>query len=252
VVAPLEVAWEFMQAGFAAANMREMQAAFGKSVGRFGFDKFSFVHALGPNRSFIVPEMKFGHQHDRWYRRYAEQNYYQDDPSLKRLLCDPTPFAWSDMPLNTLTKPEQRVRLGAADAGALNAFVVPIEGPQRELFVVRMTTPEKTFDTQARQTLYTLGVLYSSIGLNKFKKPNQRFGLSPLTFREAECLRWASEGKSDWDISEILGISQHTVHEHLERSKAKLKARTRTQAAVHAAVNGWLSNPSDKGTRMKH
>ncbi|HVZ70114.1 MAG TPA: autoinducer binding domain-containing protein [Rhizomicrobium sp.] len=248
----LDSAWEFMQAGFAAANMREMQIAFGKSVGQFGFDRFSFVHALGPNRSTIVPEMKFGHQHDRWYRRYAEQNYYKDDPSMKRLLSNPTPFAWSDMPLGTLTKPERRVRLAAADSGAVNAFVVPIEGPQRELFVVRMTSPEKKFDPQARQTLYMLGILYSTIGLNKFKNPSPEIRLSPLTLREAECLRWASEGKSDWDISEILGISQHTVHEHLERSKAKLRARTRTQAAVHAAVNGWLSNPPDKGTGIKH
>ncbi|HVP83125.1 MAG TPA: autoinducer binding domain-containing protein [Rhizomicrobium sp.] len=249
---PLESVWSFMQAGFAAANMREVQLAFGQSVSQFGFDKFSFVHALGPNRSYITPEMKFGHQHDRWYRRYAERRYYHDDPSLKRLLSSPTPFAWSDMPLSTLTKPEQRVRLAAAETGAVNGFVVPVEGPERELYVVRMTSPEKTFDPQARQTLYTLGLLYSSIGLNKFRTDKQPLRLSPLTFREAECLRWASEGKSDWDISEILGISQHTVHEHLERSKAKLKARTRTQAAVHAAVNGWLSNPPDKGTRIKH
>lgn len=252
MITPLESVWTFMQAGYAAANMREMQLAFGRVVGEFGFDKFSFVHALGPNRSFIKPEMKFGHQHDRWYRRYGERNYLQDDPSLKRLMSNPTPFAWSDMPLNTLTKPEQRVRLGAAETGAHNAFVVPVEGAERELFVVRMTSPEKSFDPQARQTLYTLGLLYSTIGLNKFRKVVQPIRISPLTFREAECLRWASEGKSDWDISEILGISQHTVHEHLERSKAKLKARTRTQAAVHAAVNGWLSNPPDKGTGIKH
>jgi LuxR family transcriptional activator of conjugal transfer of Ti plasmids len=251
VAAPLEAAWEFMQAGFAAENLQELQAAFGQIVEEFGFDKFSFVQAMGPNRSVVDPEMKFGHQHDRWYRRYAERKYYHDDPSLKRLLENPTPFAWSDMPLATLTKPEQRVRMAAADTGAVNGFVVPIEGPQRELYVVRMTTPEKTFDPHARQTLYTLGLLYSTIGLNKFKKSKKPTKLSPLTFREAECLRWASEGKSDWDISEILGISQHTVHEHLERSKAKLKARTRTQAAVRAAVNGWLSNPPDKGTRTE-
>jgi LuxR family quorum sensing-dependent transcriptional regulator len=97
-----------------------------------------------------------------------------------------------------------------------------------------------------------LGLLYATIGVNKFNKHRNLAIASPLTFREAECLRWVSEGKSDWDISEILGISQHTVHEHLERGKAKLRARTRTQAAVQAAVNGWLSNPPDKGTRNRN
>jgi LuxR family quorum sensing-dependent transcriptional regulator len=232
--------------------MREMQMAFGRAVGEFGFDRFSFVHALGPNRSVVDPEMMFGHQHDRWYRRYAERKYYHVDPSLKRLLSSPQPFAWSDMPLSTLTKEEQGVRVAAAETGSKNGFVIPVEGMQRELYVVRLTSPEKDFDPQARQTLYTLGLLYSTIGLNKFGRAKRIQRISPLTFREAECLRWVSEGKSDWDISEILGISQHTVHEHLERGKAKLKARTRTQAAVHAAVNGWLSNPPDQGTRIKH
>jgi DNA-binding CsgD family transcriptional regulator len=194
----------------------------------------------------------FGQRHDRWYRRYAERNYYPDDPSLKRLLISPLPFAWSDMPLDTLTPKEQTVRLAAAESGATNGFVVPVEGPQRELYVVRMTSPERNFDPQARQTLYMLGLLYAMIGVNKFNKHRNLAIASPLTFREAECLRWVSEGKSDWDISEILGISQHTVHEHLERGKAKLRARTRTQAAVQAAVNGWLSNPPDKGTRNRN
>ncbi len=239
-----------MQSGFEAANLREMQLAFGRAVAQFGFDKFSLVQVLGPNRTMLLPEMKFGHQHDRWYRRYAERNFYNSDPSLKRLLQSTAAFSWSDDPISTLDKDQQAVRLAAGEMGANEAFVVPVEGPQRELFVVRMTTPENEFDPQARQTLYALGLMYAALGLNKFGKP-PRPSPSPLSSREAECLRWVSEGKSDWDISEILGISKHTVHEHLERGKAKLKARTRTQAAVHAAVNGWLSNPPYKGTGIE-
>ncbi len=244
----LSPVWDFMQSGFEAASLSEMQLAFGRAVSQFGFDKYSLVQVLGPDRVLIRPEAKFGHEHDRWYRRYAARNYYNDDPSLKKVLQSPAAFSWSDIPLPTLSKEQKVVRLSAAEMGANEAFVVPIEGPQRELFVVRMTTPEKEFDPQARQTLYALGLMYAAFGLNKFANPTPQSRSSPLTFREAECLRWVSEGKSDWDISEILGISKHTVHEHLERGKAKLKARTRTQAAVHAAINGWLSNPSDQGT----
>jgi LuxR family quorum sensing-dependent transcriptional regulator len=229
-----------------------MQAAFARAIAQYGFDKFSFVQVLGPNRNVIDPEMLFGHQHENWNRIYAERKFYFDDPSLKKILQSLAPFAWSDTPLIDQKREEQNVFLAAAEMGLQDGFVVPIEGVQRELFVVRLTTPEKKFDPAVRTTLYALSLMYSTIGLNKFGKPQQTSPHSPLTSREAECLRWVSEGKSDWDISEILGISQHTVHEHLERGKAKLKARTRTQAAVHAAINGWLSNPPDQGTGIKN
>jgi DNA-binding CsgD family transcriptional regulator len=61
-----------------------------------------------------------------------------------------------------------------------------------------------------------------------------------LTGRELECLRWVLNGKSDTDISKILGISHTTVHFHIERAKKKLGVRTRTQAAATVMTLGYL------------
>jgi len=64
---------------------------------------------------------------------------------------------------------------------------------------------------------------YCVVGTTKLEAPKPKPAeKSPLTGREAQCLAWVSEGKSDWDISEILSISQWTVHEHIERAKSKL------------------------------
>jgi LuxR family maltose regulon positive regulatory protein len=57
------------------------------------------------------------------------------------------------------------------------------------------------------------------------------FGLSR---REAEVLRWVSQGKRDREIAAILRISPRTVHHHLERIYAKLNVETRTAAAAIA------------------
>jgi DNA-binding CsgD family transcriptional regulator len=48
------------------------------------------------------------------------------------------------------------------------------------------------------------------------------------------------DGKSDTDISAILGISHTTVHFHVERAKKKLGVRTRTQAAATVVTLGYL------------
>jgi len=55
-----------------------------------------------------------------------------------------------------------------------------------------------------------------------------------LTEREAEVLLWISYGKSNADISEVLGISPRTVQKHLERIYEKLGVETRAAAAAMA------------------
>ena len=40
---------------------------------------------------------------------------------------------------------------------------------------------------------------------------DRRIGEALLSPRELECLEWAAEGKSAWEIGQILGISRYTV-----------------------------------------
>nr|WP_206370664.1 response regulator transcription factor [Solimonas marina] len=55
-----------------------------------------------------------------------------------------------------------------------------------------------------------------------------------LTAREAEVLLWVSRGKSNRDMSEILGISHRTVNKHLEQVFEKLGVENRAAAAAKA------------------
>lgn len=55
-----------------------------------------------------------------------------------------------------------------------------------------------------------------------------------LTTREAEVLIWIARGKSNRDISDILGISPRTVNKHLEQVFVKLGVENRASAAALA------------------
>lgn len=55
-----------------------------------------------------------------------------------------------------------------------------------------------------------------------------------LTARESEVLIWISRGKSNREISEILGISHRTVNKHLEQVFEKLGVENRAAAAARA------------------
>jgi DNA-binding CsgD family transcriptional regulator len=53
-----------------------------------------------------------------------------------------------------------------------------------------------------------------------------------LTRREAEVLHWLAEGKTNAEISAILGVSQHTVNKHTEHIFAKLGVENRNRALL--------------------
>ncbi|NIR96415.1 MAG: helix-turn-helix transcriptional regulator [Gammaproteobacteria bacterium] len=55
-----------------------------------------------------------------------------------------------------------------------------------------------------------------------------------LTAREREVLQWLAKGKSSWDISMILHISERTVKFHVSNILHKLNAGTRAHAVAIA------------------
>ncbi len=62
-----------------------------------------------------------------------------------------------------------------------------------------------------------------------------------LTPREIEVLHWLKEGKTSWEISKILQISERTAIFHINNVKTKLNAVNRTQAVAIALGKGLIS-----------
>ena len=69
---------------------------------------------------------------------------------------------------------------------------------------------------------------------------NDQVHIGELSGREKEVLKWASDGKSTWEISVILSISKDTVKFHLKNIMQKLQAVSRTQAVAVAMENGLI------------
>jgi DNA-binding CsgD family transcriptional regulator len=58
-----------------------------------------------------------------------------------------------------------------------------------------------------------------------------------MSARELDCLKWTAAGKTAWEASIILGISERTVRFHLNAAREKLHCATTTQAVAKAVVN---------------
>lgn len=53
-----------------------------------------------------------------------------------------------------------------------------------------------------------------------------------LTTREKDCMTLVAEGKTDWEISEILGVSEATIRFHVDNARRKVDAVSRAQAVA--------------------
>jgi DNA-binding NarL/FixJ family response regulator len=73
-------------------------------------------------------------------------------------------------------------------------------------------------------------------------KDLNRSNISPLTTREQEILEWVAKGYANRTISEQLGISEHTVKNHLKNIMQKLHMDNRVQLTRYAYEQGWVKN----------
>jgi DNA-binding CsgD family transcriptional regulator len=62
-----------------------------------------------------------------------------------------------------------------------------------------------------------------------------------LTSKEVECLKWCKEGKTNWEIGEILSISEKTVEFHLGNAMRKLGATNRITAVIMGIKGGLIT-----------
>lgn len=62
-----------------------------------------------------------------------------------------------------------------------------------------------------------------------------------ISARELDCLKWTAEGKTAWEASCILGISERTVRFHLNSAREKMCCSTTAQAVAKAVAQHLIT-----------
>jgi LuxR family quorum-sensing system transcriptional regulator CciR len=150
-------------------------------------------------------------------------------------------FAWSELSdLIHLTKQDLQILDLASRHGIGEGFTVPahVPGEVHGSCSFAQVTGERMSDEHLP--------LLQLVGAFAFEAARrmQRVRIAPgpvrLTDRQRECVMWAARGKSDWEISRILGISQDTVIEHLRHARERYGVGKRTLLAIHALFDGTI------------
>jgi DNA-binding CsgD family transcriptional regulator len=64
--------------------------------------------------------------------------------------------------------------------------------------------------------------------------------IKPLSEKQIEILHWVAEGKTDWEIGQIMDINYRKISNYLRKIYRKLKVVNRTQAAAKAVRLGII------------
>lgn len=176
-----------------------------------------------------------------WVTHYLDNHYERLDPVIARALKNPEPFRWGSGLTERQLSPVQRELLyEASQFGIRFGFTVPIHdghGPIAALtFATDGKRPQFESCTNSHERVLQLMAIYFHAHVRRKLSGHHRSGSALLSPRELECLEWAAEGKSAWEIGHILGISRHTVASYLENAKEKLGVRTIVQAVTRLAA----------------
>ena len=118
-------------------------------------------------------------------------------------------------------------------------LIVPIKGLASEFSCLIFSLKKANVSHPLLEKLGWYWLLLSSFIYTKYKNLITKNQFD-ITARELECIKWAADGKTSWEISQILSISQRTVDFHLANCINKTNSSNRQQAIVKFVLNGQL------------
>jgi LuxR family transcriptional regulator, quorum-sensing system regulator BjaR1 len=176
---------------------------------------------------------------EEWRNRYFERGYLRNDPAQLHLAHGADPYTWSEiLAFPEYTKSQRRIVHEAGEFNMNEGFLVPILGLGTGIAMISVAGSNRNLGLRQRAELH-LAAIYTHAQVRALSKRRTR-PLPSLSVRERECLQWAAAGKSDWEIGEILCISEKTANAHIEHAKQKYRVSTRMLAVVYALRCGAI------------
>lgn len=193
-----------------------------------------FVIAGADRTSGTLKRIVLGDRgHKEMVKRYFLHDYAAFDPVLTEALKQMAPVIWSEVYEAPGREARQRQIFAESIAsGMTEGMCIPLVGPDRQPVLANCGGQKVDTSPHARACIQAMMVFTYNRLMHLAARKSERN--RKLTTREADCLNWVAQGKTDWEIGEILKISENTVHWYIERAKRKLGVGTRIQAVVTA------------------
>ncbi|AQS35429.1 DNA-binding protein with HTH domain [Shewanella psychrophila] len=178
-----------------------------------------------------------------WLDVYYKNNFQKSDAVVRYCFGNSVPITWNKlMKIDEYSEPNAvKVMNEAHSKGLIDGLSVPIKAPTGEIAILSLTTKIEP-DVQQRLAnvlpfvqYFGYSLLETHLKMNLGKSPS-----ASLTPREKESLFWACEGKTAWEMSQIMSVAERTAIFHLSSATKKLGAANRQHAVAKAVMYGLI------------
>ena len=180
-----------------------------------------------------------------FWEEYDRCGYIRYDPILKAIDHTCRVLCWRDIPnIISLSKKQARVLWEAERAGIKEGVSASVRVPGHHHGLMTLISDQRVefADHQRAWLSFIAPIAYEVAARFHATPPSHQLQIEiDLSPRQMECLVLVARGKSDWEAGQILGLSEQTVHRHVEAVRQKLGVRRRTQMVVKALHCGLIS-----------
>jgi DNA-binding CsgD family transcriptional regulator len=174
---------------------------------------------------------------DSYFNEYFATKSLFDSPIFQtaQYACQPTPLS-EVYNLDRLNRRGHKILQRASKYGLQDGYCFPLKGRDCRPTLMLIVGDFSAVEASALVILEMAVLAYYRRACALFPESTE-LGSHPqgeLSDRERETLTWVAKGKTDWEIAQLLEISERTVHYHIENAKKKMMVPTRLQAVVEA------------------
>lgn len=232
---------EFIARSREVVDDQGLSAIVGDMVREMGFDHFSLYRRdAGPAGQNI----EISDYPDDWIARVRDRRYVFDDPVYQASRRTAVGFMREGVAdLMTLTRRQVTIMREAERAGLGDWFAVPAhvaaETSGLATFVMRTGRPLPLARIPMAQIVGT----FSYEAARRLRRNGVSDLAEPvaLTPRQIDCLLLIARGKTDWEISVILGLAEDTIGKYVEDARRRYDVSRRSQLVVRALFDGHFS-----------
>ncbi|MBK5910009.1 hypothetical protein CCR85_00680 [Rhodothalassium salexigens] len=232
---------DYISAMAQAGDTATLQRVFVSALAREGVDWFAYARSFDPsNPDMNEADYRLGNFPEMWAERYFDAGYDASDPVRLYAFRTAQPFTWGEAEARIgAERPVPPILDEAANVGLSAGATIALFGPGGRLYSVSFGAAQPGLERE--WDLNRLGILAHQLHLTyeRLTEPDP-VASTTLTVREQDVLHWCARGKSNTDISEIMGISPNTVDYYMRRIYNKLGVNSRTPAALMGIMTGMI------------
>ncbi|MDR7267452.1 LuxR family transcriptional regulator [Pelomonas saccharophila] len=214
-----------------------------ETANALGFSMITGALIRGRLQDADVQITSLGNTPDAYLQAARDLGDARRDPVMTRLMTDSIPVVYDqgtyvDAGVGELWETQ-------APYGYKTGIAVKLHLPGDKHFLLGVDREEALPASGAQLMPMVAGLqllaAHALTAADRLLSPKLNKGDMPkLTKRELDVLSWTAQGKTAWEVSVILGMSEKTVNFHLGNAMRKLEVNSKHQAVLKCVAAGIL------------